>query len=81
VLGDVVVSSGFSSSLSLVVLSSLVVSSSLSESSTFGVDPLVARRACQDGKGPQSAGRSGVGVLGCNSWSTSWFQYFSFDAL
>jgi hypothetical protein len=54
--------------------SSSVVSSSLSEVSSFGVDPLVARRACQDGKGPQSAGRSGVGVLGCNSRSTSWFQ-------
>ena len=55
--------------------SSSVVSSSLSdEVSSFGVDPLVVRRACQDGKGPQSAGRSGVGVLGCNSQSTSWFQ-------
>jgi hypothetical protein len=54
--------------------SSSVVSLSLSELSPFGVDPLVARRACQDGKGPQSAGCSSVGVLGCNSRSTSWFQ-------
>jgi hypothetical protein len=34
------------------------------------VDPLVARHACQDGKGPQSAGCSGIGVSGCNSQST-----------
>ena len=52
---------GCSSSLSL------VVSSLLSEVSPFGVDLLVARRACQDGKGPQSAGHSGIGVSGCNT--------------
>ncbi len=66
---------GCSSSLSL------VVSSSLLEVSPFGVDLLVVRRACQDGKGPQSAGRSGIGASGSNSRSTSWFQKFSFDAL
>jgi len=60
--------------------SSAVVSSLLSEVSPFGGGPLVARRACQDGKGPQSAGRSGTGVAGCNSQSTSRHQYFSFDA-
>jgi hypothetical protein len=31
---------------------------------------LVVRCACQDGKGPQSAGRSVTGVVGCNSWSS-----------
>ena len=59
--------------------SSVVVSLSLLEVSSFGGDSLVARRACQDGKGPQSAGRFGTGVVGCNSRSTSWHQYFSFD--
>jgi hypothetical protein len=61
-------------------LSSAVVSSLLPEVSPFGGGPLVARHACQDGRGPQSAGCSGTGVAGCNSRSTSWHQYFSFDA-
>jgi hypothetical protein len=47
---------GCSSSLSS------VVSLSLSEVSPFGVDPSVVQRACQDGKGPQSAGCSGMCV-------------------
>ncbi len=41
---------GFSLSLSV------VVSSSLSEVSPVGEGPLAARRAFQDGRGPQSAG-------------------------
>ena len=61
-------------------LSSAVVSSLLSEVSPFGGGPLVARRACQNGKGPQSADRSGPGVAVCNSRSRSWHQFFSFDA-
>ncbi len=52
----------------------------LSEVSPFGGGPLVAWRACQDGRGLQFAGRSGTGVAGCNSWSTSWHTYFSIDA-
>jgi hypothetical protein len=46
-------------------LSSAVVSSLLSEVSPFGGGPLVERRACQDGRGPQSAGHSGTCVAGC----------------
>ena len=41
----------------------------------------VLRRAFQDGRGPQSASRSKSGVVGWRRQSTSWVQYFLFDAL
>ncbi len=40
-----------------------------------------ARQACQDRRGPQSAGWFGSGIEGWMSQSTSWHQYFLFDAL
>jgi hypothetical protein len=43
---------------------SVVVSSSLLGISSVGEWPAIARRACQDGRGPQSAGWSGSGVEG-----------------
>ncbi len=61
--------------------SSVVVLSLLSEVSPVGEGPLAAQQVCQDGRGPQSAGWSGTGVAGCSSRSTSWHQYFLFDAL
>ena len=42
--------------------------------------PVVLRWACQDRRGPRSVGRSGSGVAGWRRRSTSWHQYFSFDA-
>ena len=39
------------------------------------------QQVCQDGRGPHSVGRSGSGVAGWRRQSTSWHQYFLFDAL
>jgi hypothetical protein len=41
---------------------------------------VLACRACQEGRGPHSSGRSGSGVSWWVRRSISWFQYFSFEA-
>ncbi len=56
---------GLSSSLSSNVLLSLL------GESLVGGHPAVAQRACQDGRGPQSLGRSGSGVEGWRRWLSS----------
>jgi hypothetical protein len=59
---------------------SVVVLLLLSGISSVGGEPAATGRACQDGRGPQSAGWSGSGIEeGWRSQSTSWHQYFLFD--